>query len=450
MIDTSPIAKAKQKLRTSPTFKLIAIGIIILILLIPTSMITSIIHEREMMSDSAIREVSSKWAQTQDITGPILTLPYTKQYLIDEKKHYSNHLFHILPKRLNINADVDPRQLKRGIYDIVVYNSKLKIDGTFGMSEINKLTEAHEIKWSEAYITMGIADLRGIKNQLELTWDQEQLQVDPGSRITQIIGSGVTITTPIEKSDIDRNIPFAMDINLNGSKNLSFVPVGGITSVNISSPWTTPSFNGLILPDSREVTSEGFTANWQTLELNRNYPNSWKDNSVTNKLLESRFGVDLLMPIDDYQKSMRSAKYAILILSLTFLIFFLVEIMNHRKIHPFQYTLVGLALSLFYILLVSISEHSNFNMAYLVSSIAIVLMIGLYSLSVFNNKKLSMVLVLILSGLYGFLFVTLQLVDYALLMGGIGLAVILSTTMYFTRKIDWYNVGEKATNIAAK
>ena len=155
---------------------------------------------------------------------------------------------------------------------------------------------------------------------------------------------------------------------------------------------------------------------------------------------ESSFGVDLIKPIDDYQKSLRSAKYAAMAIALTFLIFFLVEILNKKKIHPFQYALVGLALCLFYILLVSISEHSNFNIAYGISSVGIVVMISLYSLSVFKKLNLSLILISTLCGIYGFLFVTLQLADYALLMGSIGLLLILGLTMYFTRNINWYKL----------
>ena len=153
---------------------------------------------------------------------------------------------------------------------------------------------------------------------------------------------------------------------------------------------------------------------------------------------ESSFGVDLILPLDDYQKSYRSAKYAAMTIALTFLIFFLVEILNKRKIHPFQYALVGLALSLFYILLVSISEHSNFNIAYGISAVGIIVMIFLYSLSVFKKFSLSLILILTLCGIYGFLFTTLQLVDYALLMGSIGLFIILTLIMVVSRKVNWY------------
>lgn len=445
MTEKSRLTSARQKLKTSPMFKMVIIGIITLLLLIPAAMIQSIIQERETMSRSAILEVSDKWAQSQHVNGPILTIPYTKTYVVDEKVMETSHLFHMLPEELDLDGSVTPKQLKRSIYDIVVYNTDLKLSGSFAIKEIKKLTDVHELKWDEAFVTIGISDLRGIKNQLSLLWNNASLDVEPGSKISSVISSGITISTPLSEDDRDIEIPFSMDINLNGSGNLSFVPIGGVTKVKLTSPWPTPSFNGHILPDNREITDQGFTAEWKTLELNRNFPNSWSNNEVTHELANASFGVDLLLPIDDYQKSMRTAKYAILTLTLTFLVFFLVEVMNNKRIHPFQYILVGLALCLFYILLVSITEHSNFDFAYLVSAVSVILMIGLYSLSVFSNRKLSLTLVLILAALYGFLFVTLQLADYALLMGSIGLALILTATMYFTRKIDWYYLSDKVS-----
>ncbi len=406
-------------------------------------MIQSIIQERESMSASAIHEVSNKWATSQDINGPILTIPFTKEYIIDDKSAITNHYFHMLPEKLNITGTVNPEKLKRGIYEIVVYNSEMSIDGFFDLSEAKKITGAKDIIWTDAFVTMGITDLRGIKEQLLFSWGEEIIGVEPGSKISSIVQSGVTIATPLKSDLIDDSISFNLNLNINGSQSLSFMPLGGVTNVELTSTWDAPSFNGNILPDSREVNEDGFNAQWQVLELNRNFPNSWMDNAVSNQIYNSKFGVDLLLPIDDYQKSMRSAKYAMLILTLTFLVFYLVEVMNKRKIHPFQYTLVGLALCLFYILLVAISEHSNFNTSYFISASAIVLMIGLYSLSVFNNKSLSLTLSLILIALYGFLFVTLQLVDFALLIGAIGLALILAATMYVTRKIDWYDLSTK-------
>lgn len=150
----------------------------------------------------------------------------------------------------------------------------------------------------------------------------------------------------------NKKVNFEFLLSLRGSQNMSFVPIGSTTEVNLSSSWESPSFNGNFLPDKREISSDGFKANWLILQLNRNFPQSWVETDQSTKMKEAAFGVDLIIPLDDYQKSMRSAKYSIMTIALTFLVFFLVEILNKRKIHPFQYILVGLSLCLFYILLV--------------------------------------------------------------------------------------------------
>lgn len=438
--ENAPIEKVLSLIRNSVTLKLVTITILMLLLLIPGSMIMSIIKEREQMNEQAITEVSSKWANSQQINGPILTVPVVYEYEKDPKIIETTKYWHMLPENLKIEGSIEPQKLKRGIYEVVVYNSNLSVSGDFLMVQRPDSTDLKEIKYHQSFLTIGISDLRGIKNSIDVQWDKENLNAKPGSKISEMVYSGVTIDIPNLQEKLGRNIEFQFSLDLRGSGNLSFTPVGNHTDVQLTSPWQSPSFNGNFLPDSRELSQDGFNATWSVLQLNRNFPQSWIGNNNAQEMNESAFGVDLILPLDDYQKSFRSAKYAVMTIALTFLIFFLVEILNKKKIHPFQYALVGLALCLFYTLLVSISEHSNFNLAYGISTLGIVAMITLYSLSIFKARKLTLLLVLILGGIYGFLFVTLQLVDYALLMGSIGLALILGATMYFTRNVNWYQL----------
>ncbi|MCB0497396.1 MAG: cell envelope integrity protein CreD [Cyclobacteriaceae bacterium] len=429
-------------IKNSFMLKLFIITILMLLLLIPSAMIQSIITEREGLSNAAIEEVSAKWARSQQINGPILTIPLIYEYMEDGKLEQTTRYWYILPETLNIKGKVEPEKLRRNIYEIVVYESKLTVAGNFLFDKTPDKENLKAIQYNKAFLTIGISDLKGIKDQIVLNWNNKPLKVEPGSRVPNLIYSGVTIALPFLEEPDSHSIPFSFDLNLHGSQNLSFVPIGSTTKVTLNSDWPSPSFNGNFLPNSREITATGFTADWKVLQLNRNFPQSWTG-SVQDKNLESAsFGVNLILPLDDYQKSMRSAKYAAMTIALTFLIFFLVEILNGKKIHPFQYILVGLALSLFYILLISISEHSNFNLAYAISTLSIVGMITLYSLSIFKASRLTMLLVVALLGIYGFLFVTLQLADYALLMGSIGLTLILAATMYFTRNINWYQLNK--------
>jgi inner membrane protein len=350
----------------------------------------------------------------------------------------------LLPEYLKIEGEIVPEKLKRGIYEVVVYTSDISVTGDFELTKLFDQTDLKEIRYDQSYITIGLSDLRGIKNELDFSWDGQSAAVKPGTKLSNIAYSGITVELPDEGPDNEKSHKFSFKLKLRGSQNLSFVPLGSTTEVEISSDWDAPSFNGNFLPDWRNIDKDGFEARWKIFQLNRNLPQSWIDSDMSGKMNEAAFGFDLLLPLDDYQKSMRSAKYAGMTIALTFLVFFLVEVLNKRKIHPFQYILVGLALCIFYILLVSISEHTNFNFAYGISAFSIILMITMYSLSVFKKKMLSLLLIIILVGIYGFLYVTLQLADYALLMGSIGLVVILGITMYFTRKINWYKLNIEA------
>ncbi|WP_200974958.1 cell envelope integrity protein CreD [Echinicola sp. 20G] len=438
--ENSPIEKIGYWISHSVTLKLIVITILTLLMLIPSAMVQDIIREREALNDQAVKEVSSKWANGQQINGPILTIPLVYEYEKQDKVETVVKYYYVLPHELRVSGDIVPNKLRRGIYEVVVYQSQLRVAGSFDLSQKIEMANLKEIQYDQAFLTVGISDLRGIKEEVLLQWGKRSLAVSPGSKVSEILTSGITIDLPDLLSQAGQEVPFEFSLNLQGSQHLSFVPVGATTEVSLSSPWTSPKFDGNFLPDQREINEEGFQADWKVLQLNRNFPQSWVDTNQSANLQMAAFGVELILPLDDYQKSMRSAKYAAMTIIITFLVFFLVEILNKRKIHPFQYALVGFALSLFYVLLVSLSEHTDFNLAYGVATICVILMISLYSLTIFKASKLTALLVLILIGAYSFLFVTLQLTDYALLMGSVGLTIILGLTMYFTRNVDWYKM----------
>jgi inner membrane protein len=428
--------------RRSVTVKLISIFVLMLLLMIPMAFVKSLINERDSLSKSVTYEVSDKWANEQKVYGPVLTIPFNEKYEIDNKVHNIRKEAHLLPSSLVINGNVTPETLRRGIYEVVVYNSDITFTGSF--SDLESYTEQlqeYEILWKEAFLTINISDLRGIQKKVTVNWNDSEKQVKPGTAIPEMIKSGVTVTDIFDESPDSDSIDFSFDLNLQGSQYLGFIPLGKETDVRLSSNWKDPSFTGSFLPDERTVNDDGFTSEYKILELNRNYPQFWIGNRNIQNISESAFGVDLLIPVNDYQKSMRSAKYALLAISLTFLTFFLVEIFNKQHVHPFQYILIGLALCLFYTLLVSITEHANFDVAYLISSISVISMIGLYTKSILSNLKQAILLVFILGLTYTFVYITLQIQDYALLIGSIGLTAILALTMFITRNINWYELG---------
>ncbi len=429
----------KERISGSISVKIMIIGLLILILLIPASMVKNLIMERKFARDSVVREISDKWGNEQNITGPILNIPWnkfievTKDGEIQFEKIEKN--LYVLPETLDIQGDLQPEIRYRGVYKVIVYESKLKVSGKFIIPKPEELgIDTDNINWDKANLQIGIPDMRGIQNDLRINWNEASFAVDPGLSNSVVGKSGITSIIPISSDKQIYNFEFT--INLNGSENLLFTPIGKTTDVHLTSSWNTPSFTGAFLPDTREISDTGFSANWKILNLNRNYPQIWKEQKFSLK--QSSFGVSLLFPVDEYQKSMRSAKYAIMFIALTFIMFLLFELINRRRTHPIQYILVSVGLLIFYTLLISLSEYLGFNWAYLFSCTGIILLITLYSHSIFKKISTTLIMGISLTILYSFLFVILQLQDYSLLLGSVGLFFILATIMYISRKIDWY------------
>ncbi len=435
-----------SRIKNNLYFKIGGIVLIALLLLIPTGMIKSIIYEREQTQREAIDEVSEKWGGAQTLQGPVLTIPYTRYVKEIDKATGKETLvqiterLHVLPSKLDIQASVKPDRRHRGVYEIVVYNSALHVSGAFTKLDFKDLeAKGHSFKFNEATLNAGIDDLRGIEKQIELNWEGKKLPFNPGVSNQDIFYSGINAKVSISPTD-DHLYRFSFDIELKGSQQLYFTPVGKETDVVLNSDWQTPKFDGAFLPDQHKTDKAGFKAHWNILNLNRNYPQSWTGSSY--KLRDSSFGVDLKLPVDNYQKSHRSIHYAILFIGLTFLVFFFIEIFQASGIHPIQYILVGIALVVFYTLLLSISEHIRFNYAFILSALATVALISLYVRAILRSLKMSLFIAGLLSMLYIFIFVIIQLEDLALLIGSIGVFIILCLVMYFSRKIDWYNIGQ--------
>lgn len=432
-----------DKLKNSVGLRLIIIGALSLVLLIPAALIQGLISEREQRRDNAVFEVSDKWGRPQIIAGPILTVPY-KKLVKDEKDKLVAVIeyAHFLPEQLSIDAELFPELRYRGIYEVVLYNAKLRIHGHFAPLDFNQFSiVAEDVLWKDAILALGLSDLKGIREAVKIKLHDAVWTANPGVESKEVLEIGISVKPKLNAASERHD--FVIDLDLNGSGEISFVPVGKETSVKVSSQWGNPSFIGAFLPAERQVQASQFSAAWKVLHLNRNYPQQWLGSQ--HRILESNFGVKLLLPIDEYQKTMRTAKYAIMFIALTFLTFFLTEVLNRKVIHPIQYILIGLALILFYTLLLSFSEHIKFNSAYLLSSLAIIALVTAYTKSVLSNNLATAVIAGVLIILYGFLYIILQLQDYALLLGSLGLFIILAIVMYVTRKIDWFAIGKLTT-----
>lgn len=442
--------------RNAALIKGFFIGFLIFLLLIPTFMIQSIVSEREGRKSEVIREVSSKWGNSQQLIGPILRIPYYEISRIEKlntngKKEIeqtkSLEYAYFLPNQLEINGLVNPEKRSRGIYEIVVYNSKATFDGDFTNISLDQFKALPEnILWKDANVLFTLSDFRGITEDIELKWNGNKSFFSSGAKLPFARESNIALSgiyTPVQINDGGKGkYNFHFESNLKGSASLNIVPVGKTTKVMLKSNWQNPSFIGAFLPDKRVVNEKGFSASWKVLHLNRDFPQQWTGNAPET-LTQSSFGVNLITPNDNYQQSSRSVKYAILIIALVFMAFFFTEILNNKRVHPFNYILIGLALCIFYTLLLSISEFLTFNISYLIASFLTICLVFLYSKSIFQNTQLSGLVALVMLTLYGFIFIIIQLEDTSLLIGSIGLFTILSITMYISRRINWQNVGLK-------
>lgn len=437
---TSLFTQFNNWLKESTGLKLFILGFMLLLLLIPLSQIESLMEERQMRSEHAVEEVSDKWSRQQTLAGPIIALPYQTTVEIMNTQGEKEIVQRVkeayfLPENLQVKGRLEPDILHRGIFDVVVYNSTLEFSGDFLPFDLQKVkVEPEAVLWKDAYLIVGLNDLRGIKENPVFSFGKEKVAAEPGE--TSLFQNKNAIVAPLSLAEnLSGSTKYSFRLKMKGSESLQFLPTGKTSEVHLAGDWGSPGFGGEFLPEHREVTDQSFEANWKVLHFNRPFPQQWKEGTSV-KLNESAFGVNLLMGVNQYQKSIRTAKYGILVVFLTFLALFLLELIYQYRIHLFQYVLIAAALTVYYILIISISEHTGFNTAYIISSIATILLICLY-VTTFLSRKLAGVLAALLSLFYGFIFALTQQEDYALLIGSIGLFIIVAVLMYISRTIQW-------------
>ncbi len=428
----------------SVLIKLFLIGALTLLLLIPSAWIQSLIWERQNRQDEVIKEISDKWSGSQLLEGPVMILPY--KTLVNQKDSsgkpgYREMLtnIYILPETLNIGSKVSPEILHRAIFDAVVYNTRIHVNGRFSALELKKSGINPElIQWDKVKIDIGLSDLKGLKNNPTIRLVNSDYDVEPDFTSLKLFTNNLIIL-PDLSSVKNTSLNFSFDIDLRGSSDLSFLHLGRSTIVNAEGKWNNPSFTGRYLPEKRNISATAFTATWKMPYFNRPFPQQWiEENAVLNTANnEAVFGIKFLLPVDQYQKTMRSAKYSILIILLTFISLFFTELPNKRKIHLLQYVLIGAAMIIYYTLLLSFSEQVGFNIAYLIASGATVILIGSFIASLLRTPKPAIIFSCILTAFYSFIYVIIQLQDLALLFGSIGLFIIISVMMYLSANIDW-------------
>ena len=447
-------------MKKSLLFKLLTIGVLMVLLLIPIAMIGSSIDERQRYSEGVVSDIARSSSYSQTLTGPVLVVPYRKtEYIttvndkkekITEAQQVDGELY-FLPELLRVNSVMNTELRKRGIYRAHLYHAKNTIDGKFTLPPAFGLgDEVRHYEFKPAYIALGISDIRGIENSLSLLWNQKALDAEPGAQL-KILGNGIHIK--LDSVQAGQHYHFAMDLQLQGTGQFNLSPLGKETHLSLVSDWPHPSFTGNYLPVERSIDEKGFSARWQTSYFSTNMEEHFQRCSAYKEcgtLEHTTLGVNLIDPINHYVKSDRAIKYALLFIALTFAGFFLFEILKHLQVHPIQYALVGLALAFFYLLLISLSEHIGFAFAYGVSATACVSLIGFYVSYVLQSVLRALGFTAALALLYGLLYGLLSAEDYALLMGAILLFAMLGAFMALTRNVDWYNLNNSASNSIGK
>lgn len=444
---TDYIDRLTSSMRSSQTMRLLTVGLLVLVLQIPVAMIGGQVSERQNRGMEAIEEVSSKWGNRQFLSGPALVVPYTYRWVETNRDGHelarTEPRFAVfLPDALEIRGTAETEIRKRGIYSVPVYRLDLNLTGKFSRPDFSDLAvEPAAIAWDRAHLVVGIADTRAIQRETAVSWNGKPVSFVPGTGAWPDVEAGIhAVVGFAEGAD---SVEFSVPLSLNGSRGVYFAPFGQNTTAALNSNYPHPSFQGNWLPAERTVSADGFEASWSIPFLGRSFPQAWAaEAGMKQAISDSRFGVDLLNPVDHYRMAERSVKYAGLFILLTFATLWLFEVRAGVRVHPIQFLMLGGALCLFYLLLLSLSEHLAFPVAYGLASISVIGMVAAYGVVVLRGIGRALAVATGVAMLYGYLYVLLVNEDYALLIGSIGLFLILALIMYATRRVDWYGVGK--------
>jgi inner membrane protein len=429
-----------SEINQNPSNKILIKGVITAILIgvmmIPTLFINNLVDERQARQESVVKEVNSRWAEAQTLTGPYIYLPYISitQDAYNKPVEVKQHLL-IIPDEKQVSGNVETETRLRSIYKVLLYRAALVDKGNF-ILQVPKDIAPERIQWQDARICFGISDFKGIEEKMIVWFNGGDHELSPGLPANEINEKGLSAPIAITAADLSKPLSYHMNIKIKGSSMLHFVPLSGNSSFSLQSAWPNPSFDGSNLPSDRTISDHGFSARWSFNKANLPFGTVLRDFKFDESSLA--FGVTMVQPADQYAKTNRSVKYAILVIGLTFSLFFIIELMQQKPIHPVQYVLIGLGLVIFYSLLLAISEFIPFDFAYLIAAVSTILLIGIYAKGHFRSWKSAGIFSGVLTLLYGFIFVLIRLEDTALLVGSIGLFIILAITMQASKKVNWY------------
>lgn len=420
--------------------------LMITLLLIPLGIIGKVINERNWTRESAENELLESYGGALILTSPVLVIPYTIKVIDDDKKVIiEERNVYILPSELEINGKINPVLKKRGIYEFLLYNSDIEMEGVIEEPDFSKLFDnINRVLWDKAFIAYEISNMKGYTGRPELLIDNVEYNLEKGTYKTFIYSGGLSVPVKIDK-DFD-SLSFKLKTTIQGGRSLGFIPLGSETSVNLASKWDSPSFYGSSLPKIHNIVEdEGFDSKWYINSFSRDFLYIMDEEDVINSNFSaSVFGVKLLFPVDLYLMAERCVKYGVLFLIIPFITFFLMEIFSKKRVHLFHYMFVGITSILFFLLLLSFGEHFSFNTSYIVGVTMVSALITYYACYFLKSIKQGLLLFPIMLLTYVFMYIMINSEDYALLMGSLGLFTIVGGIMVVTRNIDWYSFGRQS------
>jgi inner membrane protein len=425
------------------------VAILALILLIPLEMVETVVRERYFTYQSVVTDIAGAWSSDQLVSGPILVLPFTEKVEVrdefitseGEKKvtkrwESCRRRAVILPDVLGLTGSLTPETRHRGIYEVRVFTAELVVSGAFEklrevVESLSSEKHLEEIEWSNAIISFGLSDPRGIVEVDGFEFNGQPAQPRPGTTLDAIVPRGFHVAVG---EAISENLEFRLPIVIRGSGSIRFLPLGETTQATLKSDWPHPSFIGDVLPATRVIDDSGFSADWTIPLLNRSYPQAWIAGTTVD-VCEIEAGVRLFEPVALYDLVTRAVKYGLLFIALTFLTLGLIEYVFDARISLVQFLLIGIALAIFFLILVALAEHMGFTTAYILASSTVVVINTLYCAAILPRRSISILVGGVLIAIYGILYTILKAEDYALLGGTLLLVVALAITMFFTRGI---------------
>lgn len=459
-----PVAvETPAKRRLGVFYKIASICVLTVLLMIPLQMSHGILSERRGYQLAANEEVASAWGRQQLVTGPVLAVPYLHRASaararnvnalgVQEGPELTAAVAYFLPEDLVVMGDLVPEIRQRGIYDTVVYTAHLKFSGHFQPDFVAAGIEAERIDWSKARICLGLSDLHGMRSMSALTMGGvTELTFEAADGY---LGSFLPLNAKLTALSGPAKFAFAFETAIQGSKRFDVVPVGKVTSVSLHSTWKDPSFVGAALPAKREVAADGFRGEWQSTHFGRAFPQAWTSRysdvpEMVKKLEAGSFGVRFAQPVDSYSMVERAQKYGMLFFVLIFAVFFLFEVTAKLRIHPLQYALVGVALCLFFVAFLALSEFCGVGVSYGAAAAACTVLVALYARSFLQAGWRTLLIAGGLAGTYGYLYFVLKSQDFALVAGTAALFAVLAIVMFCTRRINWYAVDMSDTPASA-